>query len=270
MTESNPIERKRWNDEVWAKLWPKRERMTDVVTPVLLEALALQPGERVIDIGCGGGKTSLAAAAAVGDGGAVTGVDISGPITELAEQRRQEARANNVTFVVADMQEVDVPGEPADVVMSQFGVMFFDEPEKAFTNIGRHIRPGGRIGFACWRTMEENPWFFASAIGKYMTPPPPPAEGKSLTGPFALADFERTKSILEAAGFADVRRTPLELEATVTLDNIIDAVQLEFMGVKPDDIGPAMAEIRTYLGQFGTPDDMVIPLRIQIVQADRP
>jgi SAM-dependent methyltransferase len=243
--------------------------MTDVVTPVLLDALALQPGERVIDIGCGGGKTSLAAAAAVGDGGAVTGVDISGPITELAEQRRQDAKANNVQFVVADMQEIDVPGEPADVVMSQFGVMFFDEPVKAFTNIGRQLNPAGRIGFACWRAMEENPWFFAAAIGQYMTPPPPPAEGKSLTGPFALADFDRTTAILEDAGFTDVRRTPHDLEATVALDNIIDRVQLEFMGVAPENIEPAMTDIRAYLGRFGTPDQLVVPLRIQVVEARR-
>jgi SAM-dependent methyltransferase len=271
MADSNPVERKRWNDEVWAALWPKREEMTTAVTPVLLDALALQPGENVVDIGCGGGLTSLAAARAVGDGGHVTGVDISDPITRLAQQRADDAKATNVTFTVADMQEGDTPGAPFDVAMSQFGVMFFDEPVKAFTNIGRHVKPGGRIAFACWRDLTENPWFFATVIAEYMTPPPPPAEGKQQTGPFTLADFEHTKGILDAAGFADVQRTPHDIEVSVEPNSIVDEVQLEFMGVQPGDLAAAMAKIRTAQDAFRQSDGRLrIPLRIQIVQARRP
>ena len=269
MADSNPVERKRWNDEVWAALWPKREKMTDAVTPVLLADAALQPGEQVLDIGCGGGRTSLAAAEAVA-GGQVTGVDISVPITSLAQQRADEAQCTNVAFTVGDMQADAAPGAPFDAAISQFGVMFFDEPVKAFTNIAQQLKPSGRFVFACWREIGENPWFFANVIAEYLNPPPPPPPGKYPTGPFTLADFEHTKGMLEAAGFTKVERTPHDLEATVRPDAIIDEVQLDFMGVTPENIEPAMARIRESQSKFPTgaePGTIVIPLRIQTVRA---
>ena len=113
--ETNATEKRRWNDEAWAEAWPKRERLTDAVTPFLLDAVALQPGEHVLDIGCGGGKTSLAASRAVGAGGAVVGADISRADHALAEARARDAGAANVTFTVVDMQQATVAGGPFDV-----------------------------------------------------------------------------------------------------------------------------------------------------------
>src|SRR6202042_1616139 len=136
----------------------------DEVTAFLLDAAALQPGEQVLDVGCGGGKTSLAAARGVGPEGAVVGADLSTPLTTLASRRAAEAGVENVTFRVVDMQTDTVPGGPFDVALSQLGVMFFEEPVTAFGNIRSHLKPGGRIVFACWQTMERNPWFFAPAI----------------------------------------------------------------------------------------------------------
>jgi len=207
--DSNPAERRRWNDAQWVAVWPKRERFTDAVTPELLDALALAPGEHVLDVGCGGGNATIAAARRVGATGAAVGADISAGLVELARTRAGDAGVGNVTFEVVDMQHDQLADAPFDAAMSQFGVMFFDEPTIAFTNIAHQLREGGRLAFACWQPPDRNPWFFALALAPFLTPPPPPAAGKAPTGPFALGDPEYTTGVLRAAGFSAIERTPI-------------------------------------------------------------
>lgn len=268
---TNEVERERWNDELWTAVWPKRERFTDAVSASLLEAAALAPGERVLDVGSGGGKTSLAAGLAVGAEGAVVGADISTALCALATRRAVEAGATNVTFRVVDMQTATLEGEPFDVAMSQFGVMFFEEPLTAFANIRAHLRPGGRMTFACWQSLERNPWFFAPAVAGLLPPPPTPAPGKSPTGPFALADAERTSEILRSAGFAEVRRTAHELAVDVPEDSVVDEAQLAFMGVPPDRLEAAIAAVTEYMSQFVlSPTVSRFPLAFQVFEATNP
>ena len=268
--ETNAAERRRWNDERWIAVWPKRERFTNAVTPRLLDALALAPGERVLDIGCGGGTASIEAGRRVSPGGWVIGADLSVPLVELAQRRARDSAADNVTFHVVDMQHDDVPGAPFDVAMSQFGVMFFDEPVTAFVNIARHLRAGARIGFACWQSAERNPWFFASALARFLQPAPPPAEGKSPTGPFALADPERTADILRNAGFSDIRRTAIEFTVDLPEDAIVDDDQLAFMGVADSDLTAARRAIDEHMARFKLgPEVSRFPLALQIFDARR-
>ena len=85
--------------------------------------------------------------------------------------------------------------------MSQFGVMFFDEPVVAFTNVVKHLRSGGRLGFACCQTLDRNPWFVGPVLAAFVAAPPPLAPGKSPTGPFALRNPDRVHQILQDAGF---------------------------------------------------------------------
>ena len=205
---SNDAERQRWNDHDWTAHWPKRERFTETVTPLLLDALKLKPGERVLEIGSGGGIATLAAAKMIGTQGVAVGADISGPLAALASRRAAEAGASNISFVVKDAQTDRIPGAPFDVAMSQFGVMFFDEPVTAFANIRHHLVAGGRLGFACWQAAAKNPWFFGPALADIVPPPPLPMPGKSSTGPFTLADANRVREILEGAGFIGVRSRP--------------------------------------------------------------
>ena len=266
--ETNEIERRRWNDAQWAEVWPKRERMTDAVTAFLLDAAALAPGERVLDVGCGGGKTSLAAAEAVGAEGSVVGGDISTPLVALARRRAVAAGAANATFRDADMQTDTVDGGPFDVAISQFGVMFFDEPVAAFANIRAHLRAGGRLAFACWQVAERNPWFFAPAIAAFLQPPPPPAPGRSPTGPFVLGDPGHTTATLRAAGFEDVSWDAHEIEVEVPRDSIVDEGQLTFMGVAPERLAEAHDAVDRYMQRFAlSPTLLRIPLAFQVFRA---
>ncbi|MGH7126507.1 MAG: methyltransferase domain-containing protein, partial [Stellaceae bacterium] len=115
--EANQAERKRWNDPLWSEFWPKRERFTESVTPLLLGALALKPGERVLDIGCGGGPATSAAAAAVGSEGRAVGADISAPLVELARSRVAATGLKNVSFQIKDAQQDRIDEGPFNVAM---------------------------------------------------------------------------------------------------------------------------------------------------------
>ena len=127
------------------------------VTSVSLNAAAAKPGEHVIDIGCGTGDTLLAFAKAVGPSGAVLGVDVSVPMLDFAKHRAAEAGLSNVACALADATTYAFEPRWADLVYSRFGVMFFDDPVRAFTNIRSGMKAGGRLVFVCFRTMPESP-----------------------------------------------------------------------------------------------------------------
>jgi SAM-dependent methyltransferase len=266
-SEANEAERRRWNDQAWAAAWPKRERLTMAVTDVLLRQSRLQAGENVLDIGTGGGVAALAAARIVGDG-TVVGVDISEPLIELARTRGESMGANHVSFAVADVQVESVPGAPFDVAISQFGVMFFDEPETAFSNIRRQLKSGGRLGFACWRAPDLNPWFPGAALAGIAPPPPPPAPGKSPTGPFTLSDAQHAAALLEASGWREINGTSHELVVTVDLDAIIDDEALGFFGIPEDLLTAAWEALNRQFAPLRRDDGRIdVPLAFQVFTA---
>ena len=177
---------------------PYRER--------LLASAALVPGDRVLDVGCGAGRTSRDAARAVAPNGHVLGVDLSASMLELARASAVAERLDNVTFQQADAQVHDFTDASYDVVLSQFGVMFFSDPVTAFTNVRRAVVPGGRALFMVWQGLERNEWAAslrtALAAGRELPTPPPGG-----AGPFAWADPDAVRPILEKAGFNDVAFT---------------------------------------------------------------
>ncbi len=268
---ANASERERWNDERRYSAWPRRERLTDAVTPLLLEAVAAAAGERIVDIGAGGGRSTLAAGRMVGREGAVVGLDISEGLVRLAGERKAAAGADNVTFVLADAQTDSFPGAPFDGAMSQFGVMFFDDPAAAFTNVRSYLRPGGRLAFACWQPLEANRWYFHEAVEGFIPPAPPPDPGQVPTGPFSLADVEQTTRMLERAGFVDVRYVQHELDADAPEDTVLDELQLTTMGVPPERVPEAMAAARAYLNPFRIDTGLLrFPIAFVIFTASAP
>ena len=199
-----------WNGPAGEK-WVRNQAVMDTsladATAALLPLAAIQPGERVLDIGCGSGQLSLLAADAVGASGQVTGADISKPLLALARQRANGRP--NVRFIEADAA-IHAFAPEHDLLMSRFGVMFFDDPAAAFANLRRAAAPGGRLAFVCWRPVAENEYAaMPFAVAKPLMPPLPPADPHA-PGPFALSDPDRLRGILAGAGFTGIAIDPLD------------------------------------------------------------
>ncbi|MFZ0251858.1 MAG: methyltransferase domain-containing protein [Acidimicrobiales bacterium] len=265
---ANEKESTRWNHEQWVAAWPKRERLTEALTPHLLEAVGARPGQRAADIGCGGGAQTIAVAGAVGPTGRVIGFDISAPLVELARERAASAGLDNVDFVVADVQTEGLGPEPFDVVVSQLGVMFFDEPTAAFAAIRAGLRPGGLLVFACWQGVEQNPWHTGTVMRPFVPPPRLPAPGKSPVGPFSLGDDEYVRDTLGGAGFGSVESTPVELTVRAPSSAVVDRSLFGFMGVDPERMDEVDAAIDAHLARFAVGDgEYEYPLAFRVYEA---
>jgi SAM-dependent methyltransferase len=264
----NAAERQRWNNEYWASVWPRREQLTMAVTEVVLERLGLALGDRVLDVGTGGGVAALAAARIVGSSGVVVGADISAPLVALATRRAQELEADNARFVLADVQSDAIDGAPFTAAISQFGVMFFDEPVVAFANLRAQLAPGGRLGFVCWQAVARNPWFVGPALAPFIAPPPAPGPGKSQTGPFTLADPDHTAGVLEAAGWSAIEQTEHARTVRVRRDAIVDDPQLTFLGVEDAQLEAARTAVAEFLAPLEREDSHYdAPLAFRVVSA---
>lgn len=171
--------------------------------------------ERVLDVGCGCGATTLELAERVGPAGSVLGVDVSAPMLGRARERADEAGLANVELHPADAQTH--PFEPAarDLVFSRLGVMFFADPVRAFANLRRALRAGGRTAFVCWRPLAENAWMRVplEALARVVELPAPSAP--DAPGPFAFGDAGRVRGILEGAGFRAVELVPWDAPLAV-------------------------------------------------------
>ena len=191
-----------WNGppgERWAALQDSIDRNLGHITQGFIPFVGAKPGQRVLDIGCGCGTTTLTFAQAVRPDGSIAGVDISRPMLAVARARASAANAE-ISFIEADASTHDF--QPVfDLVVSRFGVMFFADPPAAFRNIRRALVPGGTLAFVCWRALAENAWAAAPiAAARPLLPPQEPPDPYA-PGPFAFAERERLDGILAAAGF---------------------------------------------------------------------
>jgi SAM-dependent methyltransferase len=214
---------------------------------------------------------SIALAESVQPYGGVVGVDLSGSLLNLARRRATNAGVSNVTFVTADAQTDVIGGIPFDIAVSQLGVMFFDEPDVAFTNIRWHLRPGGRFVFAVWQTVDRNPWHFGTALRSVVPPPPAPATGKSVPGPFTLGVAEHTSGILERAGFTQVSCTAHDITVRAPASAIGDRSLFIFMGVPRNSWAEATRLLEEHLDRFRVEaDQFEFPLAFNVFEAVNP
>lgn len=211
VSAANDEQARYWNgDEAlhWVAHEARYERMLAPYTGHLLAAVDVHPRNRVLDVGCGCGATSRAAARLATDGD-VLGVDISRPLLEQAERRTQEEGLTNVRFQLGDVQIHRFVNKDFDVAVSRFGTMFFGDPTVGFASIGRALSPVGRLAFVCWAEPVENEWFAVpgAAAAKYIALPS--VGDPSSPGPFSLSDRERLAAILDAAGMDEVNIRPV-------------------------------------------------------------
>ena len=182
----------------------------------LRAAYGISPGDEVLDVGCGTGLTTREAARAAAPG-RVVGVDMSERMLERARQLTAPERLDNVRYELGDAQVHRFDLACFDVAISRFGTMFFSDPAAAFANIAAALRPAGRLVLLVWQRREHNEWMRAidAALGDAAQPPPPGADA------FSLGDAEATASILEGAGFDDVRFE--DVQEPVLYGNDLDA-----------------------------------------------
>ena len=270
-----------WNEVSGARWVEMNELIDSQISPLgeaAMEYAAIASGERVLDVGCGCGQTSLQLAERVGDAGSVLAVDISAVMLERARERA--AGRANLEFRNVDAQTGSFAGD-RDLVFSRFGVMFFASPEDAFSNLLTALRPGGRLTCVTWQALSANPWMLVplTAAAKHLPPggaPPDP----TAPGPFAFADATRVSGILTAAGFEEVVHESLERDLLVgggrSLDDTVAFVaQLGPAGAALREVDDelrarVLTEIRAALEPFQDGSGVRMPAAAWIVSARRP
>ena len=250
----------------------RHERMRDRLTARLLAGAQIEDGENVLDIGCGCGDVTILAARTTSSGHAL-GADLSQ--IQIAEARRLAASAGvtNATFEVADAQVHPFQSGSFDLVLSNFGVMFFEDPAAAFGNLRKALRRGGRLAFLCWRPRDENPFFTigfaeaAVALNLRELPGPPAA--------FSLADTGLVRTLLSGARFGGIEFAKVDEPMLIGRD-VADVLEYEraspsaaglLTGLSTAQAAELTTQVRDSLTEYASPGGVVMPGAAWLVTA---
>ena len=260
----------------WVRLHDAYDRMLAPWALLLAEAAAIRPGEHVLDVGCGNGVTTREAARAAGPDGTATGVDLSAPMLEQARKAAAEEGVANVAFRQGDVQTDDLgrPGDGVpgyDVVVSRFGVMFFEDPVAAFTTVRATMARGGRLALVSWAPMGRQQWLTETMAAALEHVPPPPlmtGDTGDAPGMFGLSTTERIEAVLGAAGWTGVtvaeHARPMLIGGGGSLDDTMDYLEHSgpgralLEGVEPERGARAMAAVREAIEPHLTPEGVVL------------
>ncbi len=230
-----------WNETTGQKWINYQEPINSLARPfgvLAVDRASVLPGERVLDVGCGCGDTTLELARRVGATGKVTGIDLSSNMLASARDSGKRFGLAQARFINADAQTYAFEPQSMDLLYSRFGIMFFADPPKAFENLFRTLCPGGRFAFVAWQEFQKNLWALVptEAVAKHIDVPQFVPDQQ---GPFAFADSDRLERILSKVGFHDISFEEAVKDVPIGVSDDLDAA-VDFLF----QMGPAAAAIR--------------------------
>jgi SAM-dependent methyltransferase len=274
-----------WDGVLFDRFLKFREIVTEGLGAHGEAALAAhppRPGDRVLDIGCGFGDTSLRIAGLIGDSGSVLGVDVAPRFIEAARKEAEQGGSGNVGFAVRDVQVTDFE-DRYDYAFARFGTMFFANPVAAMRNVRKSLTPGGRLCMVVWRRKLDNDWLHRAetVVEDYVEEPEETDEPTCGPGPFSMANADTVSDILLNAGFNEVelRRCDIPILIGRDLDHAVEFVTaigpagevIRLAGEQAEKIRPRIeAALREALAEFEGPDGIVADASTWIVSATAP
>lgn len=260
----------------WVEYQDHHDALVAPLDRHLIGTAAIADRDHVLDIGCGCGATTRAAARTAAEG-EVLGVDLSAAMLERARTVAEEDGLTNVQFVRGDVQVHRFGEAEFDVAISRFGVMFFTDPVAAFANVAGAVRDGGRLVFLCWQELQHNDWIMVPGAAAATVVPLPDPGGPDEPGPFSFADADRVHTILSAAGWRDIElnevrerlRLGADADNTVAFLRGTGFARRLFEGVDEPTVSRAIEAVREGLVPYETPEGVVLGSAAWLVSARR-
>ncbi len=266
-----------WNDAggvSWVDGQAQLDAQLAPLGALAIEAAAVQPGDVVLDVGCGCGATTEDLASLVGTSGRVVGLDVSAPMLARATER---LAGRPVELLLGDAATFSLPTHSFDVLFSRFGVMFFEEPLPAFAHLRDALKLGGRVAMVVWQSPSANPWAIVPIEAVADIVEPPALGGTGEPGPFSLSDHDGVLTLLRAAGYSDVDLTGHEMDVTVggglplpaavafTLDH--GPVRRVLASASPEVRAAATERVTAALSPYDGPSGVRMPAAVWVITA---